>query len=394
MDYSEAGLSGHDWLSDDGWADPDSLLGQLQRGRGIGLQRALSARAADAVLMCFGQNARWDRQLEERGWYMARLVRELEIPLAELPWDAAASEMADSVVFDALLELSAHGSAEAAAMLHAHVLQAPGDQVGELALALWIGGGPAARDGLGELVLGRLDDAALAEAAWPGDDGPWAAWSADPRVAAALEARRQEEVSRVRGPRAAKPQLNGETLDVLMDLATGDAPDVRQRAAVRELVRRGETSALDLLERLDLRRPSGWAPHLTPIANGLGPKALPRARRWLTSSDPYLERVAQGIVADHGVDEDVPTIVDLFETAAASGDWLITEPLADAFGRLGVTAAREALLQAWASTQHSHARAAYLRALHDVGSPEAAELVAEATDDCESEVREVASAIS
>ena len=390
----EPPLSGSDRLPDEGWAAPASLLGMLQRGRGLGLQRALELRAVDEVLTCLGQNAWRDRQLEERGWYMARLVRDLGIPLSALPWDAAAPEMAESVVFDALLELAAMGSVEAAAMLHAHVSQAPVDQVAELALTLWNRGGAAARRGLRPLVLARLGDAALAAEVWPGEDGPWDAWSDDPRVAGALAARRLKKASRIRAVREPRRDLRRETSDALMQLLVEAQPHESRTRVLREIGRRGATEALDLLERPDLRNASGWAPRLTAVARTLGAQALPRARAWMTSGDPYLERVAEEVIADHGVREDVPTVVALFGTAVASSDWLLTEPLAAALGRLSVTSAREALLAAWVESQHSHARAAYLRALSDLQAPDVAELMTEAVDDCESEVRELVSTLA
>lgn len=366
----------------------------LQRGRGLGLQRAVELRAVDEVVTCLGQNAWWDRQLEERGWYMARLVVELEIPLSALPWDAAAPEAAESVVFEALLELAARGAVEAAAMLHSHVSQAPADQIGELALSLWCSGGAAVRRGLRPLVLGRMDDAALAAEAWPGEDGPWDAWSDHPRVAAALAARRLEQVSRTRAIRAQRRDLRRETTEALLRLIVDAEPHGGRTRALREIGRRGAVEALDLLERADLRNASGWAPRLTPVALALGARALPRARTWLSSGDPYLERVAEAVIADHGVWEDVHTIVALFDNAVASSDWLSTERLAAALGRLSVTGAREPLLAAWVESQHSHARAAYLRALSDLRAPEVAELMTEAIDDCESEVRELVSTLA
>lgn len=176
-----------------------------------------------------------------------------------------------------------------------------------------------------------------------------------------------------------------------MELAAD--PDERGRAAVRELGRRGDLRALDLLERPDLRNASGWAPHLRPIAVELGPRALPRARVWLRSDDPYLRGVAETILADHGEVEDTPTIVEVFETAVGEGDWLTPEPFARALARLEVTEAHGVLVGAWSSTQHSRARAAYLEALHALRAPETEGLIVEARDDCESEVRELADRI-
>jgi hypothetical protein len=62
-------------------ADPHSLEGMLQRGRGAGFRGALAdPEAARAlVLRCIHVDPRWDHQVESRGWYLASLVMQLDI---------------------------------------------------------------------------------------------------------------------------------------------------------------------------------------------------------------------------------------------------------------------------------------------------------------------------
>ena len=68
------------------WADPDTLLGLLQRGRGAGYRRSLVQRdeARPLVVHCITRDPRWDRQLEERACFYAALVAELNIDLSLL----------------------------------------------------------------------------------------------------------------------------------------------------------------------------------------------------------------------------------------------------------------------------------------------------------------------
>ena len=89
------------------WADPDTLLGMLQRGRGEGYRRSLVQRddGSDSVVECIIHDPRLDRQVESRGWFYAALVAELNVDLSllraaytenaarlwnDVDWDAAA----------------------------------------------------------------------------------------------------------------------------------------------------------------------------------------------------------------------------------------------------------------------------------------------------------------
>ena len=63
-------------------ASPDSLLGQLQRGRGEGFIRILSApklEASQLLLECISNDPRLDSQVEQRAEYYASIAVELMI---------------------------------------------------------------------------------------------------------------------------------------------------------------------------------------------------------------------------------------------------------------------------------------------------------------------------
>ena len=68
-------------------ADPSTLLGQLQRGRGEGYRQALAApkpEAWDCLLDCICNDPRLDSQVESRAEYYASLAIEIALDLAPL----------------------------------------------------------------------------------------------------------------------------------------------------------------------------------------------------------------------------------------------------------------------------------------------------------------------
>src|SRR5262245_24064910 len=67
-------------------AEPSTLLGLIERGRGacFGAALAQPALARDLVVDCIVRDPRWDHQVEQRDWLYAALVAELGIELARL----------------------------------------------------------------------------------------------------------------------------------------------------------------------------------------------------------------------------------------------------------------------------------------------------------------------
>ncbi|HEY3546357.1 MAG TPA: hypothetical protein VGK17_09720, partial [Propionicimonas sp.] len=106
-----------------------------------------------------------------------------------------------------------------------------------------------------------------------------------------------------------------------------------------------------------------------------------------TSGEKSLEHLATNILAAHGEATDGPVLHGLLEAAIHDGDWLTTEPLADALARTAYGPAVSTIHQAWAINRRSHARAAYLQALATLDRNGAPALYEEAADDCESQVR-------
>ncbi|MEU8512197.1 hypothetical protein AB0C76_11485 [Kitasatospora sp. NPDC048722] len=90
------------------YAPAGTLPGLLQRGRGLGAMMAAEApgAAAELVYGCIRREWRWDRQVDERVLYLARLVRDLELPFGPVveALEGEARGRADEV-----LELLARG---------------------------------------------------------------------------------------------------------------------------------------------------------------------------------------------------------------------------------------------------------------------------------------------
>lgn len=92
------------------WAEPDSLPGLIQRGRGAARTAAAAApeAAATYVIDCIIRDPRWDHQVEHRDWLYATLVADLGIELRHLrpayagPVDPAGD--ADAWLFVGVLE--------------------------------------------------------------------------------------------------------------------------------------------------------------------------------------------------------------------------------------------------------------------------------------------------
>ncbi|MDQ2902788.1 MAG: hypothetical protein M3Y81_04450 [Chloroflexota bacterium] len=113
-------------------ASADSLLGQLQRGRGMGFLRALREGATVSgplLFHCMTYDPRWDRQLESRSDYYAALLLQLALPLD--PFDAylrvcaetdsGDARDAESIVLDSICALAVRGDLSAIAIMRAYL---------------------------------------------------------------------------------------------------------------------------------------------------------------------------------------------------------------------------------------------------------------------------------
>lgn len=102
-------------MHNDHYAPTTTLLGLLQRGRGNGALIAAEDRSsvADLVYACIRWDWRWDRQVDHRDLYLARLIRDLELPLAPVV-DLLAGDEGTRHRATSVLELLIAGGSEEA----------------------------------------------------------------------------------------------------------------------------------------------------------------------------------------------------------------------------------------------------------------------------------------
>lgn len=359
---------------------PESLLGMLQRGRGRGLQEAIRDGAGEMVVRCIEDGLRWDG-FEERGWYFARLLTEMGIPVDAVSCDFTDEGFLSSMWCEALLALAGEGSRPAVDVLHFYVAgPAPDRLVGEAVDLIWDEAGSAGRQGLREVVLARASGELLREWAHPRAGGPWVEWRDVPAIGSALEAWAY-------APVPAAPDLSRLDRSALVHGALEWPHGRERRAAFVELGRLGDPVLLEIAENPRHRTNCDVVPGLERGLRELGAGALDRARRWVRADDEYLRFLAGRVLARVGELADGPALVVMLGEAADEHDWTRTEHLAAGVARLGEVTAAPALLRAWRETLHSHARADYLRALVALRVEALPDLQAEATGDCESEVR-------
>ncbi|MBV2153549.1 hypothetical protein [Kitasatospora sp. SUK 42] len=105
------------------YAPAGTLPGLLQRGRGLGARMAAEdpAGAADLVYGCIRWEWRWDSQTDDRHLYLARLIRDLELPLGPVVEMLALDEDTRRRAAYVLELLVRGGSAEARAALPGYV---------------------------------------------------------------------------------------------------------------------------------------------------------------------------------------------------------------------------------------------------------------------------------
>ncbi|GAA3018400.1 hypothetical protein GCM10010519_55070 [Streptomyces lactacystinicus] len=107
-------------MHSDHYAPPTTLLGLLQRGRGQGARIAAEDRMSVAELVhgCIRWDWRWDSQVDDRHLYLARLIRDLELPLGPVVEMATAQDEDTRDRATGVLELLVlAGSADARAAL-------------------------------------------------------------------------------------------------------------------------------------------------------------------------------------------------------------------------------------------------------------------------------------
>ncbi|MFI5532942.1 hypothetical protein ACIA8O_30840 [Kitasatospora sp. NPDC051853] len=359
------------------YARPDTLEGMLQRGRGMGAILAARdpAGAAEPVRRCLRQDWRWD-SVDERSVYLARLVRDLELPLEPvvelLAEDRESCERATGV----LELLAVSGSAQAREALRDHVRTGPHWlDVLESVADRWP---PAWWRDLAGVARARLD----------GDEQ----LSADEEARGTLDSLFSPDGPPPPHPsrRLSRVELTPPSPRLLALLADPGAPEGAKGPALRLLAGRApEPDLLPLVPTLGSSYGSFPAPFLAAAVRRCGALALPAARTWVADDRSWLAWIGLEVLAEHGEDVDLPVLSAHLTDEYRRRGWCGPKMIAAGLARFGPAAAEAVpvLRRYYVHTPHSYERAAFLEALAAI-DPEGLEAAyTEGLWDCEADVR-------
>ncbi|MFF0410069.1 hypothetical protein ACFYUY_06480 [Kitasatospora sp. NPDC004745] len=355
------------------YAPANTLPGLLQRGRGLGALMAAEdpSSAAELVHGCIRWEWRWDTTVDERHRYLARLVRDLDLPLRPVVDLLSADEDARERATRVLELLALSGSAEAREALRSHV--ADGEH--------WLAVLESVADRWPAEWWDDLADTARARLARGGEPTPWAKvwarWGIEVPTAA-------------RGPERPDP-LTGLSGAALLELLADPAePDAKKTDTLAVLHGRDPEPALvPLVPALGTADGEFPLPLLPTIVEKLGPRAMPAARDWAVSGTPWLARLGHEVLARHGEEQDAPALVADLERDWVERTWCGPMHTARGLARLGPAAADAVSLlrRFWLQTPHSYERPAYLAALAAISPAGTAEAYTESLWDCERDAR-------
>ncbi|RAY16492.1 hypothetical protein DPM19_06400 [Actinomadura craniellae] len=372
----------------------DTLHGQLQRGLGRAARRAAGhPGAGELVYDCVRRDPRWDHQCESRSLYYARLMVDLELPTGPLaghlldPVDHAdPDEGRVRLALDVLADLVRLSRREAAGPLREYALE--GHHWFEAVDVLVELRDPGLTGGVAETIAARCDEPDLDWLILDPSNPVIADWAGrQPRIAAALARRaaRPAAARPRRGP--AGPDRSDSSESELLDLAR--RRDEGAVAAIFELGRRRAPALFDLAEELLPQRSGRLGGAVCRALREYGSAALPRARAWARAHSGC-EQLALCILARYGTQQDVPVLMDQFQTALERGAWGAAAAPVEGLGRLRAGAAVPLLKTAWTETDYSYLRPRILTALTRTAPHTAESYVVEGLWDCEEDVRRTA----
>ncbi len=309
------------------YAPAGTLPGLLQRGRGLGAVMAAEdpSSAADLVYGCIRWEWRWD-SVDDRELYLARLIRDLELPIGPVVEMLAGDEDTHDRAVEVLELLALGGSIEARDALRVHLPEEEQEEV------------PASK-------------------CQPDRPDPTA-------------------------------ELPSSALVAL--LADPDEPESRKINALRVLYRREpEPGLVPLVPSLGMADGEYPLPLLPGVIRKLGALAMPAARDWVTSDTRWLAWEGLAVLAEHGESQDIPALIAELERDWVDRTWCGPDALARGLTRFGTKAADAVSLlrRFWLWTPHSYERPAYLTALAALGSPGMAGAYTESLWDCEAQAR-------
>jgi hypothetical protein len=407
-------------------ASPTTLLGLLQRGRGLGLQLALGDEKEEArggLAECLRRDPRWDGQVETRELYYAEVATAVAMPAAEI--HEILRELAGAgdetrfygqyQVAGVLGVLAARGSQDALGALVAEVREGKAWHAAAEELAdrspqtTW--------EPLGHALFARLSDEEVAElAADRYKLDPWSTWEESiDRYKEAVEAAEQSHehpAERVPPARKADTSLStrellqiverrnwmkiGRVLEsrrdpadrgVLLDAVRTGTSD-QKGVALWGLRAIGDASLLDdvvdivrdaehvMLRRLALRYLAALPPELT----------LPRARRWLQEPWP-VPLAGREVLEQHATIEDEDLLRETLTSAMANDDMYSACFAVDALACFDAKRTQPEIRGFYESTPYSYGRWRAARALARIEDDFPRATAVECLYDCESHGR-------
>lgn len=334
-------------------ASADSLLGQLQRGRGLGFLRALqedTTHVSPLLLACILDDPRWDRQLESRSLYYVPLLIKCGTPLEPIVEHLRTKEDQNQdgyieLATETLINLAYREYLNAGDLLNDYLSYGCHWDMALEAL-LDIDYDPDGLDDYDHVLSRRFpdDDAPLRR--WlrqkQSDESPWKEWKAlNPRIMrifAEIEdgekrARRVDRDARKRYGQLPLPQLLGMleddtsrwVLDVLRERAT-TADIATWLVAVMNTTPIWSGTALRILQRAKPASPDLLAPLCDLLESGAhypdtvytnaasalaflpAEVTLDLARAWYDSVNQWQRWAADRIMDNHAHASDIPLL--------------------------------------------------------------------------------------
>jgi hypothetical protein len=376
---------------DDRWcyALAKTLHGALQRGCGTaGAWVATHQVAPELVLDCVRRDYRWDRQVDERTVYLARLVLDLELsidPILEQVWRAGRNTGYDGNRFgqgvDVLAALARSHVAAAADALRQYVRE--GERWLDVLQTIADTWPSEWWDDLAPIVAGRAAGASPEEV-FVGQE-PWLKWAGrDRRIDVLIQ--RAQPAAAWRCP--SLPHREAPATALLSLLADPGAPAEMLSAVLHEFARHRdpEPRLLDITDQL-AARPDVMRIGLFHALKKLGPQTARHARQWARSPSHPLWWRAVVTLTEHGEPADIPALLAALDRLDSDkDDWCGYDALARGFARLGVTEVAPRLHSLWRQSPHSFERASYVTALLTL-DPATRQRLPEALSDCEGDVR-------
>ncbi|WP_457029075.1 hypothetical protein [Kitasatospora sp. P5_F3] len=357
------------------YARANTLEGMLQRGRGRGAVLAAQdpAAAAELVYGCVRYDWRWD-SVDERHLYLARLIRDLELPHGPVVELLAGDEDQCEWATRILELLAKSGSTEAREALRAYVRE--GEhwlEVLESVASCW----PTEwwRD-LAEVAYTRLD----------GDERRRMDSEAEETLRSLLGTATPPHASRRLSDVEVTP-TSGRLLAVLADPGTGD--DEKGWALRLLAYRSPEAHLLALVPSLGTRDGQFPLPFLARAVAQCGALAVPAARSWVADGRSWLVWIGLEVLAEHGDAVDLPVLSAHFAAEWEQHSWCGPMMLAAGLARFGPRAAEAVplLRRYWVRTPHSYERPAYLKALAAIDPDGLEYAYTESLWDCEADAR-------